>query len=363
MNLPLADVQVLDELLDDDEYIIAIDVGKGTEDVLVYKRGQSLQNSIQLVLPSMTQLVYQKILAHKGKTLKISGDLMAGEPWHKLVYQWNGTVLMTKNAAMSLKYDLQRVQSHGIRIVPDLENADIVLNDVGWARLKSLLVHCGLSPSNAKFLLLCAQEHGDPPKGENVKDFRMNKIWGDGDTLHSRLLSEERVPTYAPRFVSLVKAARREFPKTKAIHVMDSAAAVLLGAMDPTKDELVVNIGNGHVSAMHHAKERLLYVYEGHTGRFNEKSFLKDLNSIYEGTLTHEDVVAKGGHGLRFFHDLAGLEFGKWDQLIALGPNRHKVNTAKYVHPMGNMMMAGPIGLFRALLLQHGFHEYLNYSK
>ncbi len=339
--------------LEEGTLVMAIDVGKGTEDVLVYRVGDSYENSIQLVLPSMTQIIHQRIAKHHGRVIRIDGDLMAGEPWHKLVYNWEGNVLMTKKAAMSLKYDLDIVQKRGITIVDELEKADIVLSDIGWGRIKGILASSNIETEHINYLLLCAQEHGNPQEGESVKDFRMDHVWGESPFLWSRLMRGDNVPSIFPRFQSLVSAALREFPHLNAdsIYVMDSAIAVLLGAMNPLEEELVVNIGNGHVSAIHHVSGRVLYVYEGHTGRFDSEDFFSDINAIYRGDLTHQHVLEKGGHGLKLIDPTEVKKRGIPGKVVTLGPNRQKIppGLCEYVHPIGNMMMAGPYGLLQAL--------------
>ncbi len=339
--------------VEDGDVIVGIDVGKGTEDVLIHQVGSSFENSIQLVLPSMTQLITERIRKYTGKELRIAGDLMAGEPWHKLVYDRDVPVYMTKSAAMSLKYDLDYVRTKGITVLDEINDPNIILSDVGWARLKGILESSDISPDQIRYLLLCAQEHGHAPKGESSKDFRMKQVWGDQPSLESRLMKGDQVSPAFPRFQSLVNAALREFPHLDkdTVFIMDSAAAVLLGAINPDAEELVVNIGNGHVSAIHHRFGDLLYVYEGHTGRFHAEEFLADVSAVYQGTLTHQDVVAKGGHGLKIFNLDAVLHNNPPSSLVVLGPNRHKLpsDLCTYVHPIGNMMMAGPFGLIRAL--------------
>lgn len=339
--------------LEEGDIIVAIDVGKGTEDVMVHRVGTNFENSIQLVMPSMTQIIYNRILKHRKETLKIAGDLMAGEPWNKLVYGWEGRVVMTKTAAMSLKYNLEYLKQKGIEIVDFLERPDIRLSDVGWKRLKSVLRDSEISFDQIKTILICAQEHGNPPKGVSVKDFRMKGIWGNSTSFPDYLMGGKNVPDHAPRLQSLVESAVREFPHlTKdAVYVMDSAAAVLAGACNFDQEELVVNVGNGHVSAVHHKKGEILYVYESHTGRFNYRQFLLHMQAIYEGTLTHQEVIRSGGHGLKIMKPEKVTRSQVPKNMIVLGPNRKKVTSSQVIwsHPIGNMMMAGPFGLIRCL--------------
>ncbi len=40
--------------------ILAIDIGGGTQDILLYEEGKPIENCVQMILPSPTQLVAQK---------------------------------------------------------------------------------------------------------------------------------------------------------------------------------------------------------------------------------------------------------------------------------------------------------------
>jgi len=63
-----------------DERILAIDIGAGTMDVLLYDPAQPMENAIQLVLPSATSLVGRRIerARRDGKAVFLHGNLMGG---------------------------------------------------------------------------------------------------------------------------------------------------------------------------------------------------------------------------------------------------------------------------------------------
>ena len=102
--------------------ILAIDIGKGTEDAMLYDPKKPMENAIQLVLPSTAQILAKSISKAKSDNICISGELMAGEPWHKEVYarckRLPESVVMTKTAALSLRYNLDQVRNKGVKIVP-----------------------------------------------------------------------------------------------------------------------------------------------------------------------------------------------------------------------------------------------------
>src|SRR5215211_5723653 len=60
--------------------ILAVDVGAGTQDILVYDPERTPENCFRLVLPSQTQIVGRRIRAvtDSGKPLHLTGDVMGG---------------------------------------------------------------------------------------------------------------------------------------------------------------------------------------------------------------------------------------------------------------------------------------------
>jgi len=63
-----------------DESILAIDIGAGTMDVLLYDPAQPMENAVQLVLPSATALVGRRIESARrtAKAVFLHGNLMGG---------------------------------------------------------------------------------------------------------------------------------------------------------------------------------------------------------------------------------------------------------------------------------------------
>src|SRR5258707_6739192 len=64
----------------DDGRILAIDIGAGTMDTLVYDPAQPMENAVQLVLPSATAIAGRKIAAarEQHKAVFLHGNLMGG---------------------------------------------------------------------------------------------------------------------------------------------------------------------------------------------------------------------------------------------------------------------------------------------
>src|SRR5438128_10535911 len=63
-----------------DDRILAIDIGAGTMDVLLYDPAQPMENAVQLVLPSATAIIGRKIAAARDarQDVFLHGNLMGG---------------------------------------------------------------------------------------------------------------------------------------------------------------------------------------------------------------------------------------------------------------------------------------------
>ena len=61
--------------------ILCIDVGTGTQDILLYDSSQEMENCVQLIMPSPTQIVSRRVKAATaaGHTLLLTGVTLTAE--------------------------------------------------------------------------------------------------------------------------------------------------------------------------------------------------------------------------------------------------------------------------------------------
>ena len=102
--------------------ILALDVGFGTQDLLLYDSDKRIENCIKMVLPSQTKIVAKKIAeaTHEGKSVFLTGEIMGGGPCTKAVRDHIGAglnVYATESAAKTLYDDLQRVKNLGVKVI------------------------------------------------------------------------------------------------------------------------------------------------------------------------------------------------------------------------------------------------------
>ena len=64
--------------------ILAVDVGTGTQDILLFESGKTIENCFKMVMPSPTVIVAERIkhATRRGQPLLLTGVTMGGGPCH-----------------------------------------------------------------------------------------------------------------------------------------------------------------------------------------------------------------------------------------------------------------------------------------
>ena len=119
--------------------LLAIDVGRGTQDILVYEPGRSIENSIKLVLPSPTVVTADRIrrATRAGRPIFLEGFLMGGGANTGAVRQHLAAglpVYATPDAAGTLHDDPERVRSMGVDIRTNPDDAVTVHTPITWSQ-------------------------------------------------------------------------------------------------------------------------------------------------------------------------------------------------------------------------------------
>src|SRR5512142_133160 len=102
--------------------ILAVDVGTGTQDILLFDTSVEVENCLQMIMPSPTVLVARQIreaTAH-GEDVLLTGTIMGGGPssWAADDHMRAGRrVFATPSAAKSFNDDLDEVTTTGIQVV------------------------------------------------------------------------------------------------------------------------------------------------------------------------------------------------------------------------------------------------------
>jgi uncharacterized protein (DUF1786 family) len=362
--------------------VLAVDIGTGTQDVLLFDSVGPIENCYQLVLPSPTVIVAERIrrATQAGVPLLLTGRTMGGGPsaWAARDHALAGLpVSATPDAARTLDDDLAAVERLGIRIVTEDEATrlltdaaqtmtHVVLRDFDAAALRAALAAFGVDAA-VDLVAVAAFDHGAAPPGYSDRRFRFDYI--------RRAVAERpepvafsyraaEVPADMTRLLAVARdAAAFVAPSSAPVLLMDSAAAAVAGALDDPQvraypEALVANLGNFHTLAFHLRGGRIRSLFEHHTGELTQASLERYLDRLAAGTLTDDEVFAESGHGALLLPDAAdGPERPATLPLAMTGPRRELLRGSHWqpyeAVPHGAMMLAGCFGLLRAVAVHH----------
>ncbi|MCW4034968.1 MAG: DUF1786 domain-containing protein [Candidatus Bathyarchaeota archaeon] len=348
--------------------ILAIDIGAGTEDVLLYDDSKkSVENCIKMVLPSPCNIFASQVKSATRllKDLFVKGDTIGGGPFsHALKRHVEAglRVFMTEQAAYTVRNSLEQVKEAGIEIVDesgpkDFVGETIVLEEVNINKIGDFLKGFGESFSDIEYVAVAVQDHGVFPEGMTNRQFRINKIkelLSENPKPEAFAFKEDEIPQCYPRMKSAVQACKRQLPNATVL-LMDTSPDAILGCLlDPAVKGadplLAVNVGNGHTMAAIISNGEITAVLEHHTRLLDPTKMEILLRDFAEGKLSNDQVFDDNGHGMFYLEDAPGFSCIK--KVVVTGPNRNILaDTDLDVHfatPGGDVMMSGTFGLVEA---------------
>jgi len=339
--------------------ILAIDIGAGTQDILLYDDNKKIENCISLVLPTPSKVFSEKLKKIKGDVY-IYGDTIGGGSIGRAIIrhiQSGYRVVMEERAAYSIRNDLDEVRSMGIEIGLRPESGKFVeleICEIDLNLLKNFLLHFG-EEMDVDVIAIAVQDHGVAPKGLSDRAFRFDQIEAmlkRNNQPESFHFLEESIPEYYLRMRSAIKAIRRN--SSVPVLVMDTSFSAILGCIDEVKNpSLIVNVGNGHTIGALLLEGKIQGIYEHHTHELNPEKLERDLRLFIRGELKREKVFEENGHGVITLTPFYGEVM-----VIVTGPNRDIFRGTKFNYifasPGGNTMMSGPMGLVKASKYRFG---------
>ncbi len=335
--------------------LLAIDVGMGTQDILLYDSQKNIENCFKMVLPSQTQIVAKRIAQETRlkHDIVLIGETMGGGPCAGAVrrhLEANLDVYATERAALTLNDNIDKIKEMGVVIVSEdeaneLNASRIEMCDVDKHALEKTLELFGLElPDN---FAVAVQDHGYSPDVSN-RVFRFeyfSDIIKKGGALNS-FVYKNNIPE---RFTRM-KAVERTLPDAL---FMDTGIAAIRGALldERTQPCIVANIGNGHTLAGVVDNGRLFSIFEHHTHQMTAAKLDDYLRRLCGGTLDFQEVFDDGGHGC---YVREALDFDKLGSVLVTGPMRDIMRRSKlelrFAAPFGDMMLTGCFGLMDAYL-------------
>lgn len=358
--------------------ILAVDVGTGTQDILLFESGKTIENCFKMIMPSPTVIIAERIkrATEQQQPILLTGVTMGGGPchWAARDHALAGyPVMVTPEAARTFDDDLTMVEKMGFEILDDAEAQrrlerpgliQIELQDFNAQAIISAFRAFDVDP-RVDALALAAFDHGAAPPGVSDRRFRFDFI---AKTVHHHAVpsafayAAQDVPTELTRLQAIAQSASRYLTLSAShqdvpVLLMDTGSAAALGSLeDPIvreqQESILCNIGNFHTLAFHLVQGRIVGIFEHHTGEIDKTRLEALLVKLADGTLTNEEVFTDSGHGaLLLKHEGRGKH--SFPFLSVTGPRRELLR-GSYLKPYeatphGDMMQAGCYGLLRAL--------------
>ena len=356
--------------------ILTVDIGTGTQDVLLCDSRLEIENSFKLVLPSPTLNVNRRIkeATKSGVPILLTGVTMGGGPsgWAVQSHLRLGlAVYATPEAARTLDDDLERVASMGVRVLSEDEAQALpssVLRvrflDFDYPLITDTFTQFGVSLDDLAAVAVAVFDHGAAPPGISDRQFRF-------DYLNARIREKNALTAFAylaediPPVLTRMRSVANSFEGVDLpLVVMDTAPAAVLGAgFDPAaatlQRKIIVNVGNFHTLAFRMGLEEIEGLFEHHTGEIDLPKLERLVQALAEGSLEHQHVFDDHGHGA-LVYTTKPLLLGQGDfDVIVTGPRRSLLRGSAlrpyFAVPFGDMMMSGNVGLLAATadLLPH----------
>lgn len=335
--------------------VLCLDIGSGTQDALLARPDMDPENWPRFVLPAPARLVAQRIraLTQLKRPVWLYGKNMGGGFTRALQAHVAAgfDVAISPEAACAIHDSVYKVRDMGFTICSHAPEGSVPvpLYDYSPAYWEGILHQAALPLPH--MVVAAAQDHGVHPEGNR-----------EGRMRHWRALLEKSsqpadwiyaVPTPGlTRLMSLHTSTGGP--------VADTGTAALLGAMClpevrsrcQREGVTLINIGNSHFVAALVYQNRVVGVYEHHTGMRTLEELLHDLQEFRMGWLPDEQVRATGGHGTAF--GTIPEEAAGFDPTFILGPRREILRGhGQFIAPYGDMMQAGCYGLLEGLATKY----------
>lgn len=358
--------------------ILTLDIGTGTQDIVLYDSEREPENCFKMVMPAPTQIQAAAVRRATllGSDIVLAGSLMGGGPvgWAVEAHlRARLRVYAEAAAARTLNDDLERVKALGIQLVAPGERpaqAQVIeLKDLDLATVARALAAFGLPP-DWDGLAVAVLDHGDAPPGVSDRAFRFQHIRRVAETNRGRRGGDPALPLLAfaytrsdlPPILTRMASVAACAPESLPLVLLDTGPAAALGALqDPRvsihRNLMLVNAGNMHALTIHLADGELGGILEHHTGKLTPDRLAAYVRALAAGLGSDEEVFADHGHGC--YQSPRTAERRVRPFVAVTGPRRREVSrllrgadfapgSPCFTVPHGDMMTAGCWGLVRA---------------
>jgi uncharacterized protein (DUF1786 family) len=338
--------------------ILCLDIGSGTQDVLLYMEGRELENCPKFVIPSPAALRSQEIgrLTELGKPIYLFGQNMGGGFGQALSGHLERGLKAAAHprAALAISDNPDKVRAMGVALSEECPPGftPVCLSDFEPAFWRSFLAQLSLDMPD--MVAAAAQDHGYHPDSSNrLGRFNIWRSFLEQQQGRAEALLFDRPPETFTRLAAIQEAAGGGV-------VADTGAAAVLGAMfDPRVEAearqggvCVVNVGNSHCLVFLICQERIVGILEHHTGLLTPEKLWEQIETFRAGRLSNQEVFDDWGHGCHLLD--TAVSSGPFDPVYVIGPRRQLLDgyPVRFLCPGGDVMLAGCFGLLKGLEMQ-----------
>lgn len=342
--------------------VLAIDMGTGTQDILVFDSNAPVESNVKMVMPSATELTARRIrrATMESRPVLLSGVRMGAGPclWALEAHLASGlAAYATPDAARTFDDDLAVVAAMGVIVVSEDEATavrgveHIVMHDLDLVAIRHALASFEV-PTHFDGLALGCLDHGNAPPGYSERLFRfdhLRRVVRESSDLRSFVYLPHEVPEYLVRARSMLASVDIDLPTV----FLDTGPAAVLGALqDPrvaaADQQIVLHLGTMHALAFWLSGTHIHAFWEHHTALLGREELDGLIEEFLAGTLRHDEVFAQQGHGVYY----AEPSEPRRPLIAVTGPQRDKIRGARldpyFAAPHGDVMISGCYGLLWA---------------
>lgn len=343
--------------------IFTIDIGKGTQDIVVYDKEKGFENSIKMIFPSPSSILAEKV-REINDDITFYGEIMGGAPLKFAIenhIKKGYNVYMTEKSALSIKDDIFSARKMGVTIVGDHEDGKSVrfeTKDINMGLFEGIINALGMSIDDIESYGVSIQDHGYSPNKSN-RAFRFEiyeRIIENANFIVDNLFFKgDDIPSYFTRMHSALACLMTKMsPHTRhKIIFMDTSFAAVCGAYLYAQeiglgDEiLALNFGNAHTLAATITNRKICGFFEHHTRMLNKHKIENFLNQLMDNRLSNEEIYEDNGHGALVKEALEP------EAIIVTGPKRSLIEETKlkfkYIYPCGDVITPSNYALIKIL--------------
>ena len=349
--------------------ILAVDVGTGTQDILLFDSEGAIENALQLIMPAPTAIAERRIrrATADGRAVVLTGMIAGGGPCHWALedhLRAGQAAFATPDAATTFDDDLKNVERMGVTLVSEEEAAgvdgeQIRLRDLDLGAIRTALAAFDVAGDFDGIAVGCL-DHGAAPPGYSDRLFRfdhLRRVVEAKNDLRAFACLPDELPEYLTRARALVSCIDSGVPAV----FLDTGPAAALGTLQDTNvshdaPQLVLNLGNMHALCFHLRGTQIISLFEHHTGEVTAEQIETFTERLAAGTLEHEEIFGSKGHGA-FYAAGENGDDGAAAPVAVTGPQRGKLRGSRlspyFAVPHGDMMVSGCFGLLWAFAEKH----------